>query len=75
VIFSALYLLTCRLLGCLVVPARYEVSKVAELLVVRHENAVLHRQIGRVRYRQGEPAVARGTVPPDPRQRWARYSR
>jgi putative transposase len=50
VIFSALYLLMRRLLGCLMVLARREVSKDAELLVLRHENAVLRRQIGRVRY-------------------------
>jgi hypothetical protein len=39
-----------RLLGCLMVLARREVSKDAELLVLRHQNAVLRRQIGRVRY-------------------------
>jgi hypothetical protein len=43
VIFSALYLLTCRLLGCLIMLARREVSKDAELPVLRHENAVLRR--------------------------------
>ena len=36
-IFSALYLLMRRLLGCLMVLARREVSKDAELLVLRHE--------------------------------------
>src|SRR5580704_1047920 len=41
------------LLGCLMMLARHRVSKDAELLVLRHENAVLRRQIGTVRY---EPA-------------------
>lgn len=49
-IFSALYLRTYRLLGYLMMLARHEVPKDAELLVLRHENAVLSRQIGRVRY-------------------------
>jgi len=43
VIFSAVYLLVCRLLGCLMVLARREASKDAGLLVLRHENAVLRR--------------------------------
>ena len=47
-IFSVVYLLTYRLLGGLMVLARREASKDAELLVLRHENAVLRRQIGRV---------------------------
>ena len=37
VIFSVIYLLVRRLLGCLMVLARREVSKDAELLVLRHE--------------------------------------
>jgi putative transposase len=49
-IFSVVYLLVRCLLGCLIVLARREVSKDAELLVPRHENAVLRRQISRVRY-------------------------
>ena len=40
-IFSVVYLLARCLLGCLMVLARREVSKDAELLVLRHENAVL----------------------------------
>jgi putative transposase len=50
VIYSVAYLLTRRLLGCLMVLGRREISKDAELLVLRHENAVLRRQISRVRY-------------------------
>jgi hypothetical protein len=60
VIFSVVYLLTYRLLGGLMVLARREVSKDAELLVLRHENAVLRRQISRVRY---QPATGCGSRP------------
>ena len=42
-ILSVICLLARCLLGCLIVLARREVSKDAELLVVRHENAVLRR--------------------------------
>jgi transposase InsO family protein len=50
VLLSLLYQLTRALLGALTVICRREVSKDAELLVLRHENAVLRRQITRVRY-------------------------
>ena len=53
-IFSAVYLLVRCLLGCLMVLTRREVSKDAELLVLRHENVVLRRQISRVRYQPGD---------------------
>jgi putative transposase len=52
VIFSVVYLVARCLLDCLMVLARREVSKDAELLVLRHENTVLRRQIGRVRYQR-----------------------
>jgi hypothetical protein len=57
VIFSVVYLVVRCLLGCLMVRARREVSKDAELLVVRHEIAVLRRQIGRVRYQPADLCV------------------
>ncbi|MGD0377901.1 MAG: hypothetical protein ABSB01_25415 [Streptosporangiaceae bacterium] len=71
-IFSVVYLLTCRLLGCLMmVLARREASKDAELLVLRHENAVLRRQIGRVRYQPADRLWLSALSRLIPRQRWA----
>ena len=49
-VISVVYLLVRCLLGCLAVLSRGQVSKDAELLVLRHENAVLRCQVGRVRY-------------------------
>jgi putative transposase len=54
VILSIVCFLVRCLSGSVTVPARPEVSKDAELLVLRHENAVLRRQIGRVRYQPGD---------------------
>jgi hypothetical protein len=70
VIFSVVYLLVRRLLGCLMVLARGEVSKDAELLVLRHENAVLRRQIGRVRYQPGDRLWLAALSWLIPRRRW-----
>jgi putative transposase len=70
VIFSVGYLLVRRLLGCLMVLARREVSKDAELLVLRHENAVLRRQIGRVCYQPGDRLWLAALSRLIPRRRW-----
>jgi putative transposase len=65
-----LYWLTRALFGALTVICRREVSKDAELLVLRHDNAILRRQINRVRYTAADrvwlAALARG-IPPSPR--------
>jgi hypothetical protein len=47
---SILYRLLRCLLGLIAVLARRDVSKDAELLVLRHENIVLRRQLSRPRY-------------------------
>jgi putative transposase len=55
VIFWGVYLIVRSLLACLMVLDRGEVSKDAELLVLRHRNAVLRRQISRIRYQASGP--------------------
>jgi putative transposase len=71
VIFSVVYLLTRRMLGCLRLLARREASKDAELLVLRHENAVLRRQTGRVRYQPADRLWLAALSRLIPRHRWA----
>ncbi len=50
-LLSILYRLVRWLLGLTAVLVRRDLSKDAELLVLRHENAVLRRQITRVHYK------------------------
>jgi transposase InsO family protein len=50
VIFTLVYVIVRSVLGLLVVLFRRDLSKDAELLVLRHENAVLRRHVGRARY-------------------------
>jgi hypothetical protein len=70
VIISVIYLLARCLLGCLTVLTRRQLSKDAELLVLPRENAVLRRQISRVRYQPADrlwPAALSRLIP---RARW-----
>ena len=69
-IFSVVYQLTRCLLDCLMLLARREASKEAELLVLRHENAVLRRQDGRVRYQPADRLWLTALSRLIPRHRW-----
>jgi len=70
VLLKIVYLLVRQVLGLAVLMFRGDGAKEAELLVLRHENAVLRRNAGRVRYEPGDwvwfAAVARLL----PRRRW-----
>ena len=69
-IFSVAYLVVRCLVGCVMVRARREVSKDAEFLVLRHENAVMRRRIGRARYQPGDRLWLAALSRLIPRRRW-----
>jgi hypothetical protein len=60
VLLKIVYLLVRRILGLAVLLFRKDMTKDAELLVLRHENAVLRRHAGRIRYEPADRGVARG---------------
>ncbi|MGH3599824.1 MAG: hypothetical protein ACRDQH_06035, partial [Pseudonocardiaceae bacterium] len=68
---SILYQLVCWLLGLTVVLVRRDLSKDAELLVLRHENAVLRRQVTRLRYTSADRMWLTALSRLLPRRRWA----
>ncbi|MCW2883963.1 MAG: Integrase, catalytic subunit [Streptosporangiaceae bacterium] len=64
--------MTIRLvLAAMTVLVRGDVSKDAELLVLRHENAVLRRQVKRVRYEPADRMWLAALARLIPRRRWA----
>jgi putative transposase len=65
------YAVTRRLLSLPALLLRREVSKDAELLVLRHENAVLRRHVPRVRYEQADRLWFAALSHLIPRRRWA----
>src|SRR5580658_8256094 len=66
-----MYLLTCRVLSVAVLVFRGDLAKDPELLVLRHENAVLRRHAGRVRYEPTDRAWLVALARLVPRRRWA----
>jgi putative transposase len=70
-LLSMVYRLVCSLLGLIAVLVRRDLSKDAELLVLRHENALLRRQIAQVRYVPADRAWLAAVSRLLPRYRWA----
>jgi putative transposase len=71
VLLKIVYLVTCRVLGLAILVFRGDLAKDAELLVLRYENAVLQRHLGRVRYEPADRAWFAALARLVPRRRWA----
>ena len=72
VLLIIVYLLVRRVLGLAVLVFRKDLAKDAELLVLRHENAVLRRNAGRIRYEPTGRVWFAALAQLIPRGRWAR---
>jgi putative transposase len=70
VLIKIVYLLTCRVLCVAVMVFRGDRAKNAELLVLRHENTVLRRHAGRIRYEPADRAWFAALARLIPRRRW-----
>jgi putative transposase len=70
-LLSVLYQLVRCLLGLSALLGRRDLSKEAELLVLRHENAVLRRQVSRVRYTPADRVWLAALSRLLPRRCWA----
>ena len=70
VLLKIAYLLVRRILGLAVLMSRGQGAKEAELLVLRHENAVLRRHAGRIRYEPADRVWFAALAPLLPRRRW-----
>jgi transposase InsO family protein len=70
VLLKIVYLVVRRVLGLAVLAFRGDLAKDAELLVLRHENAVLRRDVGRVRYEPADRMWFAALARLLPRGRW-----
>src|SRR6266571_5025345 len=70
-LLKIVYLLVRRVLGVAVLVFSKDLAKDAELLVLRHENAVLRRHAGRVRYEPADRVWFAALARLIPRRRWA----
>jgi len=68
---TIVYLLVRRVLSLAVLLLRRDLDKDAELLALRHENAVLRRHAGRIRYEPADRIWFAALAPLIPRVRWA----
>ena len=71
VLLTTVYLLVRRVLSLAVLLLRGDLAKEAELLALRHENAVLRRHAGRIRYQPADRAWFTALAQLIPRRRWA----
>ncbi|HEX9516581.1 MAG TPA: hypothetical protein VF940_10445 [Streptosporangiaceae bacterium] len=69
-LLKIVYLLFRQVLGLAVLISRRDPAKDAELLVLRHENAVLRRHAGRVRYEPADRVWFAALARLIPRRRW-----
>jgi hypothetical protein len=70
VLLAIVYLLARRVLSLAVLVFGKDLAKDAELLALRHENAVLRRHVGKVRYEPADRVWFAALAGLIPRMRW-----
>lgn len=73
VVLSFLYRLVHRAFGALKLARRDAIAKDAEILVSRHQVAVLRRQVGRSRFTWSDRALIALLAGLIPRERWTAF--
>jgi putative transposase len=70
---SFVYLVVCRLFAFLVLLARRDRSRELEILLLRHELAILRRQAGRLRFEPHDRLVLAALSRVAPRRSWSAF--